>query len=301
VRGGSLFGYILPEKPELKIKEYEIFKAYYCGICKSIRKKYGQLPRLTLNYDSIFFVLLISCLDDKKPDIVKERCVVHPFKKRNVVKNNKVIDYISDINVLLAYYNLKDNWNDDRSAVSAAGMIALESAYKKIKKKYEDIVMVFETRLGELDSLEKEKCNSMDMAADSFAKLLEEVLAYKPLLVRPEDEKIIRWIGYNTGKWIYLIDAFDDIKKDIESGAYNPLIYQYSYDNSENIDEFKKRIRDKVYFNLTYCLSEIGKAYELMDVKINSGIIENIIYMGMLRKTEQILYGKELYNVEKSI
>lgn len=295
-----MFGYILPEKPELKIKEYEIFKAYYCGVCKSIGQRYGQIPRITLNYDATFLALLLSSVAEEKIKFKKERCIVHPVKKRIVIKNSDIIDYASDINIILAYYNLKDNWTDEKSFLSAAGMIVLKAGYKKIKNKFLQKCNIIESRLNELSLLEKQKCNSMDEAAEPFAKLMEEITAYTPLCKDEKIERVLRWIGYNLGKWIYILDAYDDLDSDIKEKNYNPLVYQFNY-AGEDVDRFKLKIKDRIIFNLTFSLNQIAKAYELLSIKNNAGIIENIIYMGMLRKTEQIMGIGSCKKVEESV
>jgi len=295
-----MFGYILPEKPELKIKEYELFRAYYCGLCKAIGKRCGQVPRLTLNYDSAFLAILLSSIADEKAYVSRERCIVHPFRKRNVVKNSIIIDYASDINIILAYYNLMDNWKDERSIPSGIGAVALRKGFNKLKKKYKEKCDIIENRLTELYKLEIEKCDSIDRAAEPFARIMEEVVAYKPLCGDERKREILKWIGYNLGKWIYILDAYDDIEDDIKRNAYNPLILQYAY-NNEAIETFRSRIKERVEFILTYCLNQIAGAYELLEIKNNKGIIENILYMGMLRKTEQILSTGSCRKIEKSI
>ena len=283
-----MFGYIVPEKPEMKIKEYELFRAYYCGVCKSIGKRHGQLERMTLNYDSTFLAVLLSAIAGERLKVQKLRCIAHPIEKRHIIRDNSIIDYASDINILLAYYSLEDKRRDDGSLVPAAAMVLIGRAFKKLKKKYADKCLIIEKRLNDLVQLEKANCASMDMAAEPFARLMEEVTAYEPLCDNEKNKTTLRWIGYNLGKWIYLLDAYDDLEKDVKTKNYNPLIYQYKYDN-EDIIKFKQEIRDKVEFNLTYSLNEIARAFELLDVKANKGILENIIYMGMLRKTEKIL------------
>ena len=283
-----MFGYIVPEKPEMKIKEYEQFRAYYCGVCRSIGRRHGQLERFTLNYDSAFLAVLLSAVAGERIKVKKIRCAAHPLQKRHVVTGSGIVDYASDINVLLAYYNLKDKRTDGRAVIPAAAMLLLRRAFRKLRKKYADKCGIIEKRLDELAELEKARCASMDMAAEPFAKLMEEVTAYGPLCGDVKTEKALRWIGYNLGKWIYLIDAYDDLERDIKEKNYNPLIYQYNYANKDII-EFKKEICGKVRFNLTYSLNEISWAYELLDAKANKGILENIIYLGMLGKTEKIL------------
>lgn len=296
-----MFGYITPEKPELKIKEYELFRAYYCGVCKSIGKKCGQLPRFALNYDSAFLAVLLSAAVNEPLELRAERCIAHPMKKRPCVKNSKIVVYAADMNIMLAYYNLYDNWRDEKSLLSGSASLILRTAFKKIKRKYHEKCGIIEDRLRELNELERNKCPSMDMAAEPFARLMEAVTFYNPA----DDGDVkkgeaLKWIGYNLGKWIYIFDAFDDIAGDIKKGSYNPLIYQFGYAGGD-IDEFRDGIRERVEFNLTHTLSEMAKAYKLLDIRNNSGIIENIIYMGMLRKTEQILKTGSCKKVEKSV
>jgi hypothetical protein len=324
-----MFGYILPEKQELKVKEYELFRAYYCGVCKSIGVRYGQIARLTLNYDSTFLALLLSSLTEDKVDVSKERCIAHHIQKRIVVKNNALIDYASDMNILLAYYNLEDNWKDEKSKLSYGGMIALKPAFRKIKTRHNEKCRLIKFRLEELSVLEKQKCNSIDKAAEPFAKIMEEIMANESVCKDEKVEKILRWIGYNIGKWIYVLDAYDDLEKDIKEKAYNPFIYQYNYyeiteslikgldEQNEGcdshscerskkkvdpkIENFKNMIEKRIEFSLTYTLSQVAKAYELLDTRGCSSIVENIVYMGMLRKTEQILKKGSCKVHEKSV
>ncbi|NJD03709.1 MAG: hypothetical protein FIA99_14190 [Ruminiclostridium sp.] len=283
-----MFGYILPEKPEMKIKEYELFRAYYCGVCKALGSRSGQLKRFLLNYDSAFLAVLLTAVAGEIPVIKRETCVAHPIVKRHVVKRTGIIDYASDFNVLLAYYNLEDDRQDEGSAISLAGTVLLRRTFKKLKKIYSEKCDIIESRLRELNKLENDRCASMDMAAEPFAKLMEEVTAYEPLCREKKTCDILRWIGYNLGKWIYILDAYDDIEDDIKQKSYNPLVSQFGYEDGAAAG-FKKRIRDRVEFTLTYSLDQIAKAFELLEVKNNAGILENIIYMGMLRKTEKIL------------
>ena len=298
-----MFGYILPEKPELKIKEYDLYRAYYCGVCKSIAKRYGQVSRLTHNYDSTFLAILLASVWEEKRDIRIERCIAHPVKKKIVVRNSEIIDYASDMNIILAYYKLEDDWKDERSLISGAASLFLRSTYKKIRKKYQEKCDIILRRLNELAALEKEKCNSMDRAAEPFAKLMEEIMLYRNDRMDEKHANILKWMGYNIGKWIYIIDAYNDLEDDIRNNSYNPFIYQYNYTEGAKGDvlSFKNKIRDRVEFNLVYALNQIAKSYELMETRCNRGILENIIYMGMLRKTEQILGIGSCKEVEKSV
>jgi hypothetical protein len=324
-----MFGYILPEKPELKMKEYELFRAYYCGVCKSIGKRHGQISRVTLNYDSTFLALLLSSLVEERVDVKRERCIVHPLQKRAIVKNNLLIDYAADMNIILAYYKLEDDWKDERSKKSFAVMQVLKPAFRKIRVNHKEKCGIIEARLEELSALEKQKCSSIDEAAEPFAKIMEEIMAYGEVCEEPKIEKILRWMGYNIGRWIYILDAYDDIEKDIREKTYNPFLYQYRYferageleiiasgcdsddcgssckgsgnQQDAKIEGFKSEIVESVDFSLTYTLNQISKGYELLATMGCSSIVENIVYMGMLRKTEQILKKGSCKGNEKSI
>lgn len=293
-----MFGYILPEKPELKIREYELFKAYYCGVCKSMGRRYGQIPRFTLTYDSAFLALLLSSVSGEEARSERENCIAHPFSKRNIIKESKLIDYAADMNIILTYFKLLDDWKDERSVLSAMGMLPFKGIFKKLHRKYEMKCGIIKQRLKELSQLENAGCDSMDRASEPFARLMEEILDSPVISDEAQSSKILRWIGYNIGKWLYIIDAYDDIEKDARKKNYNPLLKQFRYENQE-ISDFKKGIIDRVEFNLVYALSEITKAYELLQVQKNNGLVENIIYMGMLRKTEQVL-GMSHKTVETS-
>lgn len=282
-----MFGYIMPEKPELKIREFDVYRAYYCGVCKSIGNRHGQLKRMTLTYDAAFLALLLCSVLKIETKLVKERCMVHPAKK-SFVTYNEIIDYSSDINIILAYNNMKDKWQDDKSKGALIALAVLKRVYKKLMVQYPGKCAIISRRLEDLSLLEKNKCASIDEAAEPFAKLMEEVMDYEKL--DDKTRQALRWMGYNLGKWIYIIDAFDDLEKDIKSSSYNPLLIHFNYKGGgDDICDFKDKIKGQVEFTLLYCLGEASKAFELVDTKENKGILENILYIGMLSKTDKIL------------
>lgn len=285
-----MFGYVEPDKPELKIREFEVFRGYYCSVCKSIGKKYGQVPRLCLNYDLAFLAVLLDATQPGDVIGIIERCFAHPIRKRLVIKRNQFIDYASDMNIILAYYNLKDKWSDEKNLLGACGSIALRSAFKKAAKRYQEKTKRIEKLLEELSRFEGEKCASMDEAAEPFAAIMREVFEC-PHVEDDSKRRALGWLGYNIGKWIYILDAWDDLADDIKSGSYNPIVQQYRYDGGDP-DAFKAGIKDKLNFSLTYSLSECEKAYALLGAEKNAGILDNIIYSGLIVKTDQVLQGR---------
>jgi len=293
-----MFGYIQPDKPELKIKEYEIYRAYYCGVCRAIKKYHGNIPRLTLTYDSTFLALFLSALVEEQPEFQDIRCILHPMRRRKTVINSEILDYAADMNVLLSWLNLRDKWEDDRSHTARAGMFALKRAYQRISIKYPEKSLLIKEKLDELSHLEKDKCSSVDQAAEPFAKLMEEVICHPQICVDKKKETLLRWAGYHIGKWLYTIDALDDLEDDIKSKSYNPFIYQYDYKGG-SIDNFLASLLDDAEFLLIHTLSEVARCFELLDFKRYRNIAGNIIYLGMQKKTEAILGRRKC--VERSV
>lgn len=282
-----MFGYIMPDKPELKIKEYELFRAYYCGVCKSLGRNLGVLSRFTLNYDSVFLGLFLSSLYGESPVMTKEVCIANPLKKKWIARKSKYIDLAADINTILTYYKLKDDWEDERKLSSRAAGLILSGGYKKAKSRNPELDSIVSRAIAATTELEKQKCSSIDAAAEPTAVMMKELLAAGFGESDASKRRILEWAGYNLGKWIYTIDAYDDMEKDITSGSYNPILLKYKYDGEE-IGSFKDKLREEVSFGLLQSLGQLAGSVELLNMK-NKGIIDNIIYMGLYKKTESII------------
>jgi len=285
-----MFGYIMPDKPELKIKEFELFRGYYCGLCKSMGRSFGTVSRFALNYDSVFLGLLLSSVHNEVPVLRKEGCIANPLKKKWIVRESRHIDYAADINVLLTYYKLKDNIRDEGGFTPRLAQMAFSRGYRSASARNSRLDAIIAESINAQVQLEQQNCASMDMAAEPFADMLGKLLASGYTGEDGSIARILGWIGYNLGKWIYLIDAFDDIEKDIGSGSYNPLLVQYKYKN-EDIKAFKESIAEEIRQNLLQALAQTTGSLELLKLG-NKGIIDNIIYEGLYGKTERILSGK---------
>lgn len=282
-----MFGYIMPDKPELKMKEYELFRGYYCGLCKSMGRSFGTFSRFALNYDSAFLGLLLSSVHNEVPVLKKENCIAHPVKKMWIVKESPHIDFAADINVLLTYYKLRDNMRDDGGLLPKLRGLAFQKGYKSAASGNKQLDEIIAASISAQVQLEEQKCSSMDEAAEPFANMLSQLLAAGYKGADQSIPRILGWIGYNLGKWIYIIDAYDDIEKDIVDRSYNPLLSQYKYENQE-IEDFKDTIVEEVRINLLQALSQTTASIELLKLN-NKGIIDNIVYEGLYGKTEQVL------------
>lgn len=295
-----MFGYVIPYKSELKVREYDMFKAYYCGLCKTLGKEYNHIVRFGLNYDLTFLALLLSSIEEDKEIITREGCIANPFKKKMIVNTNKSLIYTSNISIILLYFKLLDDWKDEKSIKSLIAAIPFWLPLKKASKIYNNRARAIKGYLDKLGELEKNKCNRIDEAADVFAKLMEEI-SVPDYIEDHKTVRVLRWVGYNLGRWIYILDAFNDLEEDIKNKSYNPILLQYNYNKDEEIADFKKKVSGSIEFSLTMSLEAIAKSFEFLNIKKNQGIIENIVYMGTRHKMEVILNKREDCEIEKSI
>ncbi len=321
-----MLGYVKIDKGELKVREYEVYTGYYCGVCKSIGRRYGQLPRMVLSYDAAFLAILLASLSDESDTPVQEHCIAHPVIKKKTVIRNRAIDYAGDVMLILAWYKLADDAADEGKTYAKPVMLMMKRIFRRLNSLYPELCSSVKCHLSALSALEREKCASIDMAAEAFSKIMEDIFteglravygSEPPQQTSPgadrsdygisgasgmqngpcgfaspdnDTRELLARAGYHLGKWIYMIDAVDDIEENIESGAYNPLLFRFKFDAAnETADEFRARIEPDLRFNLYHYLAMLSRCTDSLDIRKNAGIIENVIYFGLNRKTEEII------------
>lgn len=287
-----LFGYVRPCKEELKVKEYNMFRAVYCGLCKTLGQSANQLCRFGLSYDFTFLALLLIALDEEEPRLAQESCLANPFRKKAVVKRNRHLEYAADMSNIFTYLKLVDDWQDEHSIRALLTMPVFYLPVKAGRRRYEDKYNFFRELLQELTALEASQNNLLDKSADLFARIMTGI--FTPDYIEGEREKrVLRFLGYNLGRLIYILDAYSDLEEDLDNSNYNPLILQYEYRKGEGLESFKKRIQEPVEFTLTYTLSNLAKGYELLELHRYKEILDNIIYMGLYRVMRNKLEGSD--------
>jgi hypothetical protein len=163
-----MLGYVTIEKQEMKIREYEIYRGYYCGVCKSIGRRYGQIPRLALSYDAAFLALVLAGLDDGPDSVSMEHCIIHPVKKNTTVQN-KAIDYAADVMLILTWFKLQDDAKDENKVSAKTLLPLMKPLYKKIRRTRGLLCDEIAGHLTEMSRLEKEKCANLDQVSEAGA------------------------------------------------------------------------------------------------------------------------------------
>lgn len=270
-----MYGYIQPNQDELKIREYAEYRAYYCGLCKCLGEEYGEIARNVLSYDCTFIALLLSGLAGTD-NVQKRRCVYKPLSKpRLTAVADDMLRFAADMDVLLAYYKLDDDWRDDKNPTAACARLALRNAMKKAANRQPEMDRAISCGLKELEELEKANCPELDAPADAFARMMKTAGLSMPIENRG-DRIALSHTLYHLGRWVYIIDAWDDREKDKKKGSYNPFI-------SSGAD------KSRAEFLLNCSLNEAIKAYQLLNITSHKGLLDNIILDGCPAKNRKVL------------
>lgn len=281
-----MFGYIRTDTPELRVRENEYYKAVYCGMCRAQGKCTGQCSRMTLSYDMVFLALLRLAISGENPTVKSGRCIAHPFKKRPYLDFCDSLAYCAYASALLVWGKTSDDISDEKGLKQLKARLTKPLARrmrKKALKKYAELDERINNGLKSLAEVEKEKLPSVDAPANRFGELLSEILSFG---VEGDNAKILRSIGLHIGKWIYIVDAVDDLDDDIKKARFNPFICLYG---PQGLDEDKKRA---VATSLRLELLAAEPTFDLMEFGENpniEGIIKNIIYRGMPNVADRIL------------
>lgn len=269
-----MFGYIGVNRQELKVRELERYRAFYCGLCDTLRRKYGFGGQLTLTYDMTFLVILLSSLYEPKEKERRARCIVHPAHTHRLIVT-RATRYAADMNMLLTYEHLMDDWLDEKKLSSRIGAWLLKYRVKGVQKRFPKKNKVFRKELENLHQLEEHNETSLDAASGCFGRLMAELFAYK----KDSWEPYLRRLGFYMGKFIYLLDAFDDFERDSKSGSYNVL--------AQFTDPRQRR--ERVKEALVMMIAECAQILEFLPLLQDDGILKNIVYSGVWVRWNTIL------------
>ena len=301
-----MFGYISVNKPELKIKEYERYHAYYCGVCRDLRELYGLVGQATLSFDLTFLSIFLTALYEPKTTHERTACIVHPLSRHDMLRN-EYTRYAAQMNIILAYQKALDDVRDEKSLKGKGSALLLEKAYRKTVNIYHEKALVCSRELRLIHALEKRNITDPDALAGCFGRIMGEMFVYR------EDEwaSYLRRFGFYLGKFIYLYDAWDDVEKDIENGTFNPLKERYmkaldamcvrqahqeqpsvarrctTKSKNRNCQPTRQRPAEfdaQMKQILTMMMSECAHIFETLPILREAGMLRNILYAGVWSK-----------------
>lgn len=280
-----MFGYIAINKAEMKFRDFDIYHAYYCGLCKDLKERYGRSGQITLSYDMTFLIILLSGLYEPPAEDSIRNCVAHPFQK-HAARTNEITQYAADMNIVLSYYKCLDDWTDEYKKKAWINSRLLRSKVKKIEQTYPKKVKLIRDMLVQISSCEKANEQDLDKMAGLFGEIMAEIFVWKQDIWKDS----LHRMGFFLGKFIYLMDAYEDIDDDIANACYNPFM---RFREREDFDDYCKQI-------LTMMIAECSREFEKLPILTHAEILRNILYSGVWCRFEAICEKRQSVNNQEN-
>lgn len=278
-----MFGYIVGHKGSMTEEELHRYQGFYCGLCKTLEKEYGQLERLGLSYDMTFLALFLTALYEPEDTETSCKCIFHPMKEKPVIFN-EYVEYAAAMTIALTYHKCLDDWMDERKFLRCKYAQILKKSYAEVKAKYPRQCQSIEDSLRRLSVIEKDANATADDAINYGGMLMSELFVYK------EDfwSNCLRNFGYELGRFIYLMDASMDYEHDIKKNNYNPVVVMKK--KPEDMEALLEMI-------IGYAAGEFEKLPIVQDARL----IRNVLYGGVWQQYNEKVHGKEKKNGSGSV
>ena len=273
-----MFGYVTINCEALSVEQKTRFRAMYCGMCRTLGRRFGSVGRFTLSYDMTFLSLVLSALYEPEETSGSEACPPHPFRKHPYVLN-PYMEYAADLNLMLAYHKCADNWNDDRNPLFGASMAALKRAYRAASKRLPEKAKAIEDWMRAIAEIEKSGRTEIDPPMNLTGRMLGDLFVYQNDFYADS----LRRMGEGLGRFIYFMDAYDDLKKDVKSGSFNPLKPLMEQQNFEEL----------CMQSMKMMMADCADAFERLPILKDADLIRNILYSGVWSKYGWIQAQKE--------
>lgn len=279
-----MFGYVRPSEARLSEADKERFAAAYCGLCRTLGERYGLASRFILNYDFAFLAILLW--EGEVPEPLHRGCIAHPAGKRPYFPGNAALELAADYSVILARWQAADALADPGGGKAKYRLLAaaLKGGYRRAAARRPAFDGKVREQLTRLRALEEGGCASLDEPADAFARLL----AGAALEARdPVKRRVLEQLLYHLGRWVYLVDAADDLAADFDSGSYNPLICRFALTEGKLTEE----ARESLVVSLDHSIRLMAAAFELWDFGAWGGVIRSTVYEGLFLVGRAVLEG----------
>jgi len=265
-----MFGYIQPSKRVMSEDEQTCYRGYYCGLCHKLKDDYGLSFTPFHNNDLTFLYLLLSGLEEPDEQVTTERCVIHPLRKVPLTRN-EISSYCAAMTITLSYYKALDDVKDEGKHKKNAKRLG--RLMPAIREAYPDTIQAIEDGLDHISALEDEECTDLDTMTKAFGQVFGAITAYDDAW---HDELFT--LGDMLGRFIYLMDAWDDLADDVKSGAYNPL---KPIRDREDLETYVESL-------LEMMMAEAVAVFETLPVLTNASIIRGILYSGVWARFEAL-------------
>ncbi len=265
-----MFGYVRPVREELKCRDFDLYRATYCGLCRTMRTRCGWMAPMVLNFDFTFLAVLLAPAQGEKLETC-HRCHVPPFFRRCMCQTSAALELAADESVILAYWQLLDKVRDETFWHGLPARVfswLLRPCYRRAAERQPEFDRTVTAQLEALHRLEEEHCTSIDRPADAFALLLQ---AAAPKTGNDGRDRAMEQFLYHLGRWIYLMDARDDLEQDRAQGSYNPICLRYG---QQPCDE-------PLALTMEHSLNLMRSACALLELGRQEALVNNVLYLGL--------------------
>ena len=273
-----MLGHMLFRKEELRFREYDRYRAFYCGLCHALSVRCGPAARFALSYEMTFLSILLTSLYDDPADNTRRRCALHPLGRHAEI-GGPAADYCADLSAILAYYDLLDGWEDERRADRLAESRLLRGAAGRAGERLPRQREAVETYIRELHAAEKRKEKNLDCTANLAGQMLAELYDWREDVYSAD----LRQLGFAIGKFVSLADSYEDLEKDEKRGGYNPLLPLK--DRAGFVKESEEM--------LSAILAPGADAFERLPLVDDVEILRNILYSGIWQRVERATRRRE--------
>ena len=297
-----MLGYVRAFKPELKIKDYELYKGIYCSLCRALGRNYSPVAQLFLSYDFAFATVLRLAVAEECCTFSQKRCPYNPAKKCLICTGKDELDFCAHAVIITVFYKVLDNLHDGgiKSKLIAAILYpVIFLMHKKAARLAPEIDKIIGESINKQAEIEKKENAGIDEAAHPSANALGKVIAFG---LDEKNVSALYTVGYMVGRYVYILDAADDLENDIKTNSFNPFRSEFNIvKRPEYTDAFLKKAEEML--NLTH--SNALDALDSFEKKRFEDILENIVFDGLTASSKKVLNkyknGKKGCDNEKSV
>lgn len=287
-----MFGYVRPFKSELLVREYDQYKAAYCQLCRALKDHYGRAASFTLSYDCTFYALLALSTQEAKLSLHHGRCVVNPLKKCDFLRSDgEAYHKAAALSVLLTYHKLRDNLEDDSFWKSFGSRVFLPFVSRKAKRAAKEYPFLAGEAQKAMEGQRQaeQSGGGVDACAEPTANLLSAL--FGELSCDKMQAVALERFGYFLGRWVYLMDAADDLADDLKEGAFNPFIPRLGLSGKTELSCEERKAADQAMNQaLNATAAQMLLAFQLIDTQNFGPVLENVVEKGLPEIQREILF-----------
>lgn len=279
-----MFGYLGIDKKSADNGEKGLFGTFMCALCLSTKNLFGNLKRLSVSNDINLFNILFHSYSDIEVKVVSGKCVLSPFKDRPLILPDNITDKLACFNMILVCFNLADDVSDEKNVYKKIVLSSFKRSLNIAKERERGFYESVKNNYEKLQMLEKTGCVILDELCHPFSLISQSVSEY---VLAEKNDVLMSELCYHLGKWVYLIDALDDLEKDIRRKAFNPLLSAFG-GKTEDPKVFvreNKEVLEPVFYATLY---KIAQCFNDMRLNKYICVLKNVFYKSIRNKTEEV-------------